>query len=261
MSAASYPRIPYGMGDFARIREDGLLHVDKTRFPRPLEDHRHAFLIRPRRFGKTCWVALLQCYYDRALAECFDALFAGTDIGADPTPNRSRYVILRFDFSAFSPKLSTLEERFEEYCALCLESTLRRNRDLFPDATLRHICAPSNINGKLNRLFEHVGEADIPLYVLIYASSVWRSSSMAGSSSPARRWRPVPARRRPPSESAHPPGSHALRQRISSSGTRSRFFLIARGTMDRHSDRHPPSTSCHHRITVHRRAPTCASGI
>ena len=164
---ASYPRIPYGLGNFERIRRDRYLYVDKTRFLRPLEDHDHAFLIRPRRFGKTCWVALLECYYDHTRAEHFDAVFAGTDIGADPTPLRSRYVMLRFNFSAFSPKLATLEERFEEYCELRLESTLRRNRDLFPDATVRHIFAPSNINGKLNRLFEHVGETGISLYVLI----------------------------------------------------------------------------------------------
>ena len=163
----SYPRIPYGMGNFRAIREEGFLYVDKTRFLRPLEDHRHVFLIRPRRFGKTCWVGLLECYYDRTRAERFEAVFAGTDIGASPTPLRSRYVVLRLDFSSFNPKLATLEARFEEYCEWHLQSTLRRNRDLFPDAAAQHILAPPGINAKLDRLFSHVGEAGIPLYVLI----------------------------------------------------------------------------------------------
>ena len=167
MSRTSYPRIPYGLGSFARIRRDGLLYVDKTRFVRSLEDHDHAFLIRPRRFGKTCWVSLLECYYDRSQAERFEAVFAGTDIGAEPTPLRSRYVVLRYDFSAFSPKLATLEARFEEYCELYLRSALRRNRDLFPEAAVRAILAPAGIDGKLNRLFDHSAEADIPLCVLI----------------------------------------------------------------------------------------------
>ena len=165
--AASYPRIPYGMGSFAQIRRDGLLYVDKTRFLRPLEEHRHAFFIRPRRFGKTCWLGLLECYYDRTQAERFDTLFDGTDIGADPTPSRSRYVVLRLNFSAFDPKLSTLEARFEEYCERHLQSALRRNRDLFPEAVTERILAPPDITGKLDQLFDHVGEADIPLYVLI----------------------------------------------------------------------------------------------
>ena len=45
---ASYPRIPYGEMSFRRIRVNGWLYVDKTRYLRPLEDERHVFFIRPR---------------------------------------------------------------------------------------------------------------------------------------------------------------------------------------------------------------------
>ena len=165
--STSYPRIPYGMGSFERIRTQGLLYVDKTRFVRALEDHRHAFFIRPRRFGKTCWVALLECYYDRNRAQRFDALFAGTDIGADPTPDRSRYVVLRFNFSAFDSRLATLEERFELYCEDQVRHMLSSSRDLFPDEAARHILAPPGINAKLERLFRFVGTHGVALYVLI----------------------------------------------------------------------------------------------
>ena len=155
------------MGSFERIRTQGLLYVDKTRFVRPLEDHRHAFFIRPRRFGKTCWVALLECYYDRNRAQRFDALFAGTDIGADPTPDRSRYVVLRFNFSAFDSRLATLEERFELYCEDQVRHMLSSSRDLFPDEAARHILTPPGINAKLERLFRFVGTHGVALYVLI----------------------------------------------------------------------------------------------
>ena len=164
---ASYPRIPYGIGSFARIRRDGLLYVDKTRFVRPLEDEHHAFLIRPRRFGKTCWVSLLECYYDRTQADAFDTVFGGTDIGAAPTSNHSSYVVLRFNFSAFSQELDTLKERFEEYCERHLRHALALNRDLFPDEAVRDILAPSGIDGKLDQLFYHARLQAIPLYVLI----------------------------------------------------------------------------------------------
>ncbi len=163
----SWPRIPYGIGSFGRIRRDGFLYVDKTRFVRALEDEPHAFLIRPRRFGKTCWVSLLECYYDRTAKDRFEARFAGTDIGADPTSTRSRYVVLRLDFSAFNPKLATLEERFEQYCRLHLEGTLARNRDLFPAAAVRDILTPEGIDGKLNALFRFAGDHGAPLCVLI----------------------------------------------------------------------------------------------
>ncbi len=116
----SSPPIPYGMADFERLRRQGRLYVDKTRFIRDLESKSYVFLIRPRRFGKTCWLSVLDNYYDRDKADVFETLFGGTDIGRNPTPNRNRHVVLRFNFSAFNNKLETLEERFERYCHIQL---------------------------------------------------------------------------------------------------------------------------------------------
>ncbi len=87
----SWPLIPYGMADFAAIRGEGQLYVDKTRFIRDLEPVRYAFLIRPRRFGKTCWLSVLDNYDDRNRADAFETLFGGTDIGRNPTPNCNRH--------------------------------------------------------------------------------------------------------------------------------------------------------------------------
>ena len=164
---ASYPRIPYGEADFKRIRLNGWLYVDKTRFVHALEDERYVFLIRPRRFGKSCWVSLLDNYYSRKRADDFEEVFGGTDLGRQPTENRHRYVILRFNFSAFKNALDTLEYHFEEYCQLIVRSTLERNADLFPEAARQHIRAPSSVNGQLNELFVYAGDHGIPLYVLI----------------------------------------------------------------------------------------------
>ncbi len=44
----SSPPIPYGWSDFALMRRERSLYVDKTRFLRELENERFAFLIRPR---------------------------------------------------------------------------------------------------------------------------------------------------------------------------------------------------------------------
>ena len=86
----AYPRIPYGEADFRRIRLNRWLYVDKTRFLRRLEQERYVFLIRPRRFGKSLWVSLLENYYDRWWGHEFEAVFAGTDIGRNPTAERHR---------------------------------------------------------------------------------------------------------------------------------------------------------------------------
>ena len=109
----AFPQVPYGWADFEAMRLERCLYVDKTRFLHELEKVRYAFLFRPRRFGKSCWVSLLENYYDRNRADRFERLFADTDIGRQPTANRHRYVILRFDFSAFDDTLETLRERFE----------------------------------------------------------------------------------------------------------------------------------------------------
>ncbi len=163
----TYPRIPYGEADIRRIRLWGWLYVDKTRFLRRLEDERYAFLIRPRRFGKSLWVSVLENYYDRTRADEWRAIFDGTDIGSRPTEDRSRYVVLRFNFSAFDDTLETLRERFEDYCRMVIRRALERNADLFPDAAVQRILAPPAVDGRLGELFSYAGDHGVPLYVLI----------------------------------------------------------------------------------------------
>ncbi len=165
--AAACPPIPYGDADFKRIRLTGSLYVDKTRFLRKLERVRFAVLIRPRRFGKSCWISLLENYYDRTRADAFDAVFRGTDAGREPTDERSRYVVLRFNFSAFNDALESLERNFEEYCRLRIRHALERNPDLFPEPAARRILAPPAVAGILNELFAHAGDHGVALYVLI----------------------------------------------------------------------------------------------
>ena len=59
----------------------------------------------PLRFGQSLWISLLENYYDRFWADDFDATFAGTDIGQEPTGEQSRYVTLRFNFAMVNDKL------------------------------------------------------------------------------------------------------------------------------------------------------------
>ena len=175
-----FPPIPYGMADFSAIRREGFLYVDKTRFLRDLEDERHVFLLRPRRFGKSCWVSILQHYYDRTRKDNVEALFAGLEIGREPTANRSRYAILRLNFSAFGKRLSTLEENFEAHCGTWLRGMLRVNADLFPDELARSILAPATIGRRLDELFSRAGEVGARLYLLIDECDNFANTILAG---------------------------------------------------------------------------------
>ena len=162
-----YPAVPYGQAHFKGIRQEGALYVDKTRFLHELERHRYVFFVRPRRFGKTCWLSLLESYYDRHEAADFDAVFGGTDIGRAATPNRGRHVVLRFNFSAFNNALETLERNFESYCGIVFADALKRHPDLFPSAAVEQMCAERTINDKLVALFAHCQREGVSLYVLI----------------------------------------------------------------------------------------------
>ena len=88
--APNRKRIPYGMMNFAVIRRDDCYYVDKTRFIPIIEDaDKFFFFIRPRRFGKSLTVSMLQHYYDIAAKDKFDALLGDLYIGKYPTRDRN----------------------------------------------------------------------------------------------------------------------------------------------------------------------------
>ena len=182
-----YPPIPYGMADFRSIRRDGFLYVDKTRFVRELENERFAFFLRPRRFGKTCWISVLEHYYDRTRKDGFEATFAETDIGREPTANRSRYAVLRLNFSAFSKRLATLEERFEGHCYTRLRGMLEANVDLFPRELAGRILSPRSIEGRLGELFLHAERLGARLFLLIDEYDYFANGPLSGTDEAAYR--------------------------------------------------------------------------
>ena len=92
-------------------------------------------------------MSVVQSYYDRSMAEHWHGVFDGTDIGRGPTEDRSRYVVLRFNLSAFDNTLETLRERFEMYCGMIVRDAVEWNSDLFPEDAARRILSPPTIDG------------------------------------------------------------------------------------------------------------------
>ncbi|MEZ4725519.1 MAG: AAA family ATPase [Caldilineaceae bacterium] len=61
------------MADYGRLRRENAYYVDKTHYiPRIEAAPFYLFCIRPRRFGKSLWLSVLQHYYDVNQAETFD---------------------------------------------------------------------------------------------------------------------------------------------------------------------------------------------
>ena len=119
-------KIPYGIKDFKRIREEGYYYVDKTAFIRKMEARdSFVFFVRPRRMGKSLFVETLRCYYDAREKANFKKLFGGLDIGENPTENANKYHVLSLDFSLVGGILgATLEENFERYLSIRLNGFL-----------------------------------------------------------------------------------------------------------------------------------------
>ena len=109
--------LPYGMMNFADIRLDNYYYVDKTSFIPVIEQSdRFFFFIRPRRFGKSLTLNMLQHYYDVHTRDKFDALFGDLYIGKHPTRDRNSYLVLYLNFSGISGELHNYRQGLDAHC-------------------------------------------------------------------------------------------------------------------------------------------------
>ncbi|NQT61214.1 MAG: AAA family ATPase [Bacteroidetes bacterium] len=92
-------KFPYGISDFKEINTKGYFYCDRTDKIPLLENTKSQLFIRPRRFGKSLLLSMLENYYDVARADEFDDIFGGLKIAENPTELRNSYYILRWDFS------------------------------------------------------------------------------------------------------------------------------------------------------------------
>ena len=126
-------RIAYGVGNWAKlVRDDAYFYVDHTAYIRELEKFDTPVFLRPRRFGKTMWCSLLECYYDVKRKDDFGWLFGKTEIGKNPTALRNSFLILRLNFSLVevgeAGDLGRIERSFNEHVTESVDSFAIRYR-------------------------------------------------------------------------------------------------------------------------------------
>ena len=92
-------KFPYGISDFKTVAGEGYFYCDRTDKIRLLENTKSQLFIRPRRFGKSLVLSMLENYYDVARKDEFDSIFGNLRIGNPPTALHNSYFILKFDFS------------------------------------------------------------------------------------------------------------------------------------------------------------------
>ena len=105
-------KFPYGNADFYKIRTENYFFVDRTGKLPLLEEAGSALLfLRPRRFGKSLWLSVMENYYDVNKADEFESLFGDLAIGNNPTPLHNRYLILKWNFSTVAASDDEAETR------------------------------------------------------------------------------------------------------------------------------------------------------
>ena len=151
--------LPYGISDYKDVQVNGLYYIDKTHFIPLLERQpRYLFLIRPRRFGKSLLVSMLEAYYDLRYQHEFDRLFKDTYILEHPTKERNSYYVLRLDFSAVDSQ--SADANFNTYANQRLQNFIEKYG---LDVTLDD----ANVNNNLNKLFDYCNLRELPLFILI----------------------------------------------------------------------------------------------
>ena len=143
-------KIPYGESNFKKVITEGFVYIDKTPYIPKLEQAgSHLFLMRPRRFGKSLFLSMLEYYYDIAYRDEFDTLFGTLHIGQHPTPLHNSYPVLFMDFSgidtdsghdgiyaAFDRKIATALLRFMERYDYPLAAQLQIHAEMTPQSRL-----------------------------------------------------------------------------------------------------------------------------
>ncbi len=127
-------RFPYGVSNFETLVEEGYLYVDRTAYIERLEwqGSRFHFFLRPRRFGKSLFVSVLEYYYGKEHRDKFERLFGRYYIGQHPTPNANRYLVLKFDFSAIDTgNPDRLHDWFLDTVRTSAQAMLHRYPQLF----------------------------------------------------------------------------------------------------------------------------------
>ena len=110
--------IPYGITDYDRIVNENYYYVDKTDFIPMIEKSDSFFtFLRPRRFGKTLYLATLDAYYNIKYKDKFDFYFKDKKVYSQLTPKRNSYLVMKFDFSKVDNNIEKVYESFNHIVA------------------------------------------------------------------------------------------------------------------------------------------------
>lgn len=161
-------RIPYGMMNFGDVRLEDCYYVDKTRFIPMIEDaDKFFFFIRPRRFGKSLTVSMLQHYYDVRTRDQFDTLFGNLYVGKYPTQSRNGYLVLKLNFSGINGELNNYRKGLDAHCQTMFDYFCDIYADYLPRGIKEKMDEKEGAIGQLEYLFTECDKVNQKIYLFI----------------------------------------------------------------------------------------------
>ena len=166
--STNFKRMPYGIADFKQIRNENLYFVDKTMFFEKMERAGHfLFLVRPRRFGKSLFLDMLETYYDINEKDNFQELFKGLYVADHPTPEQGEFQVLHLDFSLVGSDLDNLYENFNTYCGQVMDSFIDTYQRYYSPQIVEKVHSEKSAAGKLNIVRLEAKKAQLKLYLIV----------------------------------------------------------------------------------------------
>ena len=163
-----YKLLPYGISNYAQIKRENKFMVDKTKYLELMEKAGHfLFLIRPRRFGKSLFLSMMESYYDIESKGSFDHLFGDTYAGSHPTPEHNEYQVLRLDFSKPGGTKDTLEENVNGYLDLLYGDFVTRYAKYYPDNYVEEYKQQKSTSDRVNYVHQKFETYNIKSYLII----------------------------------------------------------------------------------------------
>ncbi len=163
-----YKGLPYGMPNFTWIRQENYYWADKTMYiPKLEEAGNFLYLIRPRRFGKSVFLTMLEAYYDIEKQDSFHEIFKDTWIERRPTDKQGKYQVLYFDFSRAAAGPQGLEENFNAYCEAVLNGFADKYAKYYRPQFLSEFADTKGAAAKLNLINIRANALGIQLYLII----------------------------------------------------------------------------------------------
>ena len=161
-------RIPYGMQNFEDVIKEDCFYVDKTPFIEDIEEsNKYFFFIRPRRFGKSLTLSMLECYYDINKKDKFEEIFGKLYIGENPTPEHNKYLIIHLNFAEVSAGLDDYKRGLDAHCNIMFGYFCDIYSHLLPSGTKEEMNQKDGAVEQLRFLCQKAAEAGLKIYLFI----------------------------------------------------------------------------------------------